>query len=64
MKYISFDALINLFDEVENMAEKDNLFFVAGVISGLKKYIKREELPIVEIENEKVKNNFDFNFKI
>ena len=64
MKYISFDALINLFDEVENMAEKDNLFFVAGVISGLKKYIKREELPIVEIENKEVKNNFVFNFKI
>ena len=64
MKYISFDALINLFDEVENMAEKDNLFFVAGVISGLKKYIKREELPIVEIENREVKNNFVFNFKI
>ena len=64
MKYVSFDALINLFDEVENMAEKDNLFFVAGVISGLKKYIKREELPIVEIENKEVKNNFVFNFKI
>lgn len=61
MKYVSFDALINLFDEVENMAEKDNLFFVAGVVSELKKYIK-EELPTIEIENREVK--FDFRFKI
>lgn len=67
MKYVNFDTLIDLFDEVESKAEKDNLFFVAGVVSGLKKYIK-EELPTVEIEveieNEKEKNNFDFRFKI
>lgn len=63
MKYVNFDELINLFDEVESKAEKDNLFFVAGVVSGLKKYIK-EEFPTVEIENKEIKLNFDFDFKI
>lgn len=63
MKYVNFDTLIDLFDEVESKAEKDNLFFVAGVVSGLKKYIK-EELPTVEIENKEIKLNFDFDFRV
>lgn len=49
MKYVSFDTLIDLLDKVENLAKKDYLFFVAGVISGLKEYIK-EGLPTVEIK--------------
>jgi len=61
MKYINTDTLNNLFDEIEDRAKKMNYFFVAGVISELKKYIK-EELPTIEIENREVK--FDFRFKI
>ena len=63
MKYVNFDELINLFDKVEKSAEKDNLFFIAGVISGLKKYIK-EELPTIEIENKEIKLNFNFDFRV
>lgn len=49
MKYINVNILNNFLDEIEDRAKKDELFFVAGVISGLKKYIK-EELPTIEIE--------------